>query len=248
VKVLVVDDEPIARRRLVRMIRALDGWEVAGEAEDGLAARRQIAALAPDVVLLDVRMPGLDGLSLVRADGARLPPIIFTTAYAEYAVQAFDAEAVDYLLKPVEPDRLRRALERARRKGAELGAARMERLVSRLRPPEPPPLAARRGDTVYFFDPRQIAALHAEDNYVAFVVRDRKYLLDESMRDLEQRLSDLGFLRVHRGALVNLRRVVSLRAEGGGASLVLSDGRTVAVSRRRLAAVRRRLGLQTARD
>jgi len=248
VKILVVDDEPYARRRLVRMIDALGGWQVAGEAKDGLDAREKIAALAPDVVLLDIRMPGLDGLSLVREDGARLPPIIFTTAFDEYAVEAFDAEAVDYLLKPVEPDRLHRALERARRRGGEIGAAQMERLLNRLQPPEPSPLAARRGDTVFFFDPRRITSLHAEDDYVAFVIRDRKYLLDESLRDLEQRLVDFDYLRVHRSALVNLRRVVGLRTEGGGASLELSDGCTVAVSRRRLAAVRRRLGLQTKAD
>ncbi len=246
-RILVVDDEPYARRRLVRMIEAIDDCQVAGEAEDGLDAKQKIAALAPDVVLLDIRMPGLDGLTLVRQEGARLPPIIFTTAYDEYAVQAFDAEAVDYLLKPVAPERLRRALERVRRQGDQQPgrdtAAAFERLAARLNPPAPPRLAARRGNTVYLFDPREIACLHAEANYVAFVVRGEQYLLDESLRTLEQRLGEWDYLRVHRAALVNVRHVAGLRTEAGGSVLVLADGQTVPVSRRRLLDVRRRLGI-----
>jgi DNA-binding LytR/AlgR family response regulator len=109
VRALVVDDEPFARRRLIRMLAALGDVEVVGEAEDGVQALEQIGRLEPDVVFLDIRMPGLDGMSLAAAGRGMLPPVIFTTAYDEYAVRAFAAEALDYLLKPVEPERLREA-------------------------------------------------------------------------------------------------------------------------------------------
>ena len=231
------------------MIEAIDDCEVAGEAEDGLEAKKRIDALAPDLVLLDIRMPGLDGLSLVRQEGGQLPPIIFTTAYDEYAVEAFDAEAVDYLLKPVEPERLQRALERARRRMEGQSTdpepnLELERLVERLKPSEPPRLTAKRGDTVYFFDPRHLSFLHSEYDYVSFVVRGKKFLLLETLESLEKRLAQWDYLRIHRSYLVNIKQVVGLRTENGSAVLVMSDGQTAPISRRRLPEVRRSLGIE----
>lgn len=112
-RVLIVDDEPPARRRLRRMLERMPGVEVCGEAGDGVEALERIAERAPDLVLLDVRMPGLDGIELARR-GESLLPIVFTTAYDEYALRAFEVAAVDYLLKPIRAERLRGALERAR--------------------------------------------------------------------------------------------------------------------------------------
>ena len=156
-KALVVDDEPFARRRLRRLLKAMGGVEVVGEAADGHEALRKIRDHSPEVVFLDIRMPGLDGLSLA-ARHQNLPPIIFTTAYHEYAVQAFDSEAVDYLLKPIEPERLQKAVDRVRARRSEDIAGRLEEVVRQFASGVAPPrIAARTGSTAYVFDPREIA-------------------------------------------------------------------------------------------
>ncbi len=245
-KVLIVDDEPYARRRLGRMVAAMKDCEVVGEASDGSEVLDQVRLHSPNVILLDIKMAGLDGLTLAKQEAQNLPPIIFTTAYDEFAVDAFDAEAVDYLLKPVEPERLARALDRCRRRSSKQPADPpstqvLERLVARLTPPECPRLSAKRGHTVHFFDPRRITVLHSEDDYVALVARGEKYLLQESLESLEERLRDWGYLRIHRSYLVNLRLVTGMRSEDGCSSLVMVDGRTVPISRRRLPEIKARL-------
>lgn len=242
-KALVVDDEPFARRRLIRLLETIDGIEVAGEAQDGHEALAMIERLAPDVVFLDIRMPGLDGLSLA-AQHQHLPPIVFTTAYHEYAVAAFEAEAVDYLLKPIEPERLRSAVERLRRRSGSDLAGRLEAVVRRLaEPTEPPRLGARSGSSVFLFDPRDITRFRAENKYVAFIHGGTRYLLEESIQSLESRLAPWGFVRPHRGELINSRFIVALHIEGTSAALQLRGGTRVAVSRRRLAAIRAALGV-----
>ena len=242
-KALVVDDEPYARRRLRRLLEALGDVEVVGEAVDGLDALRQIEALAPDVVFLDIRMPGLDGLSLA-ARGDALPPIVFTTAYHEHAVQAFDAEAVDYLLKPIEPERLRKAVDRVRNRRAGDLADRLENVLQRVsHATAPPRIAARAGSTSYVFDPREIARFRAEAKYVVFDHHGKSYVLDDTIAELEERLVPLGFLRPHRSELVNGRQVVALHVEGRTATLELTAGVRIPVSRRRLEFVRRALGI-----
>jgi two-component system LytT family response regulator len=243
-KALVVDDEPFARRRLRRLLEALGDVEVIGEAVDGRDALRKIKALGPEVVFLDIRMPGLDGLSLA-ASGEDLPPIVFTTAYHEYAVQAFDSEAVDYLLKPIEPERLRKAVERVRsHQRTDDLAHRLENVLKRIASTAAPPrIAARTGSTAYVFDPREIIRFRAESKYVVFRHHGKSYVLDDTISVLEQRLAPLGFLRPHRSELVNGRHVLALHAEGRTATLELTDGARIAVSRRRLAGVRQALGI-----
>jgi DNA-binding LytR/AlgR family response regulator len=245
--VLVVDDEPIARRRLLRMLASMDDMEVAGEAADGEEALEKIEKLAPDVLLLDIRMPGLDGLSLARRRRAQLPPVIFITAHAEFAVEAFASEAVDYLLKPVERGRLEEALRRARRRSG-IDPARLEALLARLTGSdvEPRLMAHSRGST-FFFDPRQISRIDAGDKYTGFSHRGKRYLLDDSMSSLEGRLAQWGFLRVSRSELVNVHFVRALHRTDRGIELELEGGQRVFVSRRRTAAVVRRLGLERSR-
>ena len=221
-RILIVDDEPLARARLVRLLADVSGAVVVGEAGDGVAAREAIAALAPDVVLLDIEMPELDGMAL--AETGELPPVIFTTAYAEHAVRAFGVEAVDYLLKPVAKERLEEALERVRR-----------------RPPAPIPLTARCGETVRVVDARAVARFTAKDKYTAFTVDGEELYLDESLKTLEERLERAGFLRVHRAELVDMNAAVALHTRASGLVLELSDGSLVPVSRRMAASVRRRL-------
>jgi DNA-binding LytR/AlgR family response regulator len=238
--VLVVDDEPIARRRLIRMLGKIDGVTVAGEAEDGEDALAKIDALAPELLLLDIRMPGLDGLALARRRG--LPPVIFTTAHADHAVEAFDAAAVDYLLKPVELARLTEAIERAKQRRNSVDLARVVETLSNLSTASPR-LVARRGESSWLIDASEIPRLQATDKYVVIVRDGRELILDESLADLEQRLAAHGFCRVHRAELVNLAAVRAVHRTARGLVLELSDGTRVPVSRRRTADVLARLGM-----
>ncbi|MDC0672289.1 LytR/AlgR family response regulator transcription factor [Nannocystis radixulma] len=230
-KVLVVDDEAPARRRLVRMLERIAGVQVVGEADDGLAALRLIGELRPDVVLLDVHMPELDGIELAETT-AELPAIVFVTAHPDYAVRAFAVAAQDYLLKPVQQQRLEQAL------------ARVEARAASARQATPVRISARAGDSVRLFDPRSITRFHAADKYTVFRVGDEEHVLDDSLNTLEDRLGGLEFLRVHRSELVNLLEVRTLHQRDGTAVLELSDGQRAHVSRRTLAEVKRRLGLR----
>ncbi len=248
-RVLVADDERIARERLVRMLGRIAGVEVAGEAKDGLDALQKIAALRPDLVLLDIRMPGADGLEVVRR-APWLPHVVFTTAYEEYALAAFEAAAVDYLLKPIEEERLRRTIERVRRLAEPAPQARLEALLEALAAgaagvasASPRRLTARRGDTTHLLDPREVGRIRAAGDYCAVRHGGREYLLDDTLAALEERLAPDGFVRVHRAELVNLHRVRALRRQDEGALLELEDGETATVSRRFLAALKERLGL-----
>ena len=245
-KVLVVDDEPLARRRLVRMLRRLPGVEVAGEAADGEQALERIHALAPDVVLLDIRMPGLDGMSLATR-GRDLPPIVFTTAHDEYAVRAFEANAVDYLLKPVEAARLEAALAKVERLRAAHDPERLAQLLrevlERGESTPGPRLTARAGNTIRVFDPEEVTRIRAAGHYAVFRHENREFVLDESLSALEDKLASRGFVRVHRAEIVNLRHVRALRLEEGGTVVVLSDGQVAPVSRRLVPDLKRHLGI-----
>jgi DNA-binding LytR/AlgR family response regulator len=242
--VLIVDDEAPARRRLARMLARLDEVEIVGEAADGDEALERIRETAPDVVLLDIRMPGRDGLEVATSLGGDGPHVIFTTAYEEYAVRAFEASAVDYLVKPVEPARLESALEKARRLGERQDPAALSRLLERLAGrSDPPRISARHGDAVHVFDAREIPRFHAEGGYSAFRHEGREYLIEDSIVSLERRLEAWGFLRVHRGELVNLEHVRALKREDERSYLELDDGQRAWVSRRHLGELKRRLGL-----
>lgn len=244
-RVLVVDDEPLARRRLVRLLGRIPDTEVAGEAANGEEALARARELRPDVMLLDIRMPGLDGLAVAR-QSAGLPPIIFVTAYEQHAVEAFEANAMDYLLKPVQLERLATALTRARKRTAsdagKLDVLLREILDRRSREPEAK-VTARLGSTIRVFDARDIARFHAEDRYTVFRHEGQEFLLDEPLNTLEERLTDLGFVRVHRAELVNVHRVKALHLEDGATEVELSDGQRAPVSRRQASELRRRLGM-----
>ena len=249
-RLLLVDDEPLARRRLTRLVGRIPDAEVVGEAGNGEEALQRIRELNPDAVLLDIRMPGLDGLSMTRA-GVDLPPIIFVTAYDDHAVEAFEANAVDYLMKPVQLERLTQALSRVRRRrsaGTEkLDAILQDILAAKARAPEVR-VSARLGNSIRIFDVGEIARFHADDRYTAFLHEGEEYLLDEPLNTLEGRLSASGFIRVHRSELVNLRRVKALHLEDGALEVELQDGQRAPVSRRQAAELRRRLGLGEERE
>ncbi len=234
-RVLVVDDESLARARLIRMLARIDGVEVVGEAESGHEALRMADELAPDLMLLDIDMPGgLDGLGVAEHPG--LPPIVFTTAHAQYALEAFEADAHDYLLKPVSKERLARAIEKVRARAAVAPAEALEA------GDEPWRLVVTDGTMRVFVDAREVSCFLADSKYVVFRWRGRELLLRESLDALEARLAPLGVLRPHRGALVRKDAVVAFDAAEGG-TLVLADDQRVPVSRRALAAVREALGI-----
>ena len=229
-RVLVVDDEPLARARLLRLLERIPGVECAGEASSGTAALAQIAALLPDVVLLDIEMPGLDGLELAATPG--VPPIIFTTGHVHHAAEAFDLDAVDFLTKPVRQDRLERAFERVRRRTGAVTSAPARKI------------AVHDGRTVRLVDPAQVVAFRARDKYVDFTLDGAELLLRESLDTLEARLQGAGFVRVHRAALVRSDAIRALVQEEARLVARLADGTNVEVSRRHAPTLRRIVGLR----
>jgi DNA-binding LytR/AlgR family response regulator len=241
VRALVVDDEAPARRRLARQLAEL-GVEVCGEAEDGEGALRAARQLVPDVLFLDVRMPGLDGLSLAQRY-AGLPPIVFCTAYDEFAVRAFEVNAVDYLLKPVRPERLAAAVEKVRARAEGAGASPGQgAALAGLTPGNTRVVSAARGE-VRFFDAGTVTRFWASEKYTLFLADGQEQLTEESLADLEARLGGLGFVRVHRGELVRASAVKALRSEAGGHEVELADGQVARVSRRSVESLRQALAL-----
>lgn len=250
-RVLIVDDEPLARRRLEILLREQPAIELAGCASDGVTAARMIAERAPDVVLLDIKMPGLTGLEVLDRLGKDAPVIIFVTAFDRFALDAFDRAAFDYLLKPVEPTRLAASLSRARETLASRAAAEraqeLEEILRNLRsgPAEiaPPSPYAReiwiqeRGGRTSI----PVAAIDwvaAERDYVRIHTGARSFLVRQSIGALAERLDPAQFLRIHRSSLVRTDRIVRIRHAAGRGAVELSTGAEVAVSRRHMGALK----------
>jgi DNA-binding LytR/AlgR family response regulator len=240
-KAILVDDEAPARRRLARMLEEFAGVEVIAQLEDGEAVVDALTQCVPDVLFLDVRMPGLDGLTLVQRAQA-LPPVVFVTAHDCHAVDAFAADAVDYLLKPVRPERLIATVDRVRSRAEQRRAqsAAEERLPLRL-------VTSTRG-TIRCFDAREVTRFWASEKYTLFRARGAEQISEEPLSVLEQRLSGHGFVRVHRAELVRVDAVQALRVAEGGHEVVLSDGQVARVSRRALQAMKQALGLGSLPD
>lgn len=237
-RVLLADDEPPARRKLAAHLREEPDVEVVGEAADGLEAVAKVASLAPDLLFLDVQMPGLGGLEVVEAVGPEaMPPVVFVTAFDEYAVRAFELEALDYLLKPYDAERFRRTMERVRRRLAEpagTGPA-LERLVAALRPRGRflERLVVREAERVLLVPIRSVIRLEAEGNYVKVHTLEGSHLLREPLARLEERLDPRRFARVHRSEIVAIDAVRELLPWSHGDFIaVLANGTQVRVSRR----------------
>jgi len=235
IRVLIADDEPLARRGVAQLLEPHGDMRIVGQAGDGGEAVRLIEALRPDLLFLDVEMPENDGFGvLARSRRERRPAVVFLTAYEEYAVEAFDAQAVDYLVKPPTRQRFERALSRVREylrlHPAEEQGAPAEHVV-----------VDHRGGA-QLLRPEEIDWVEAADYYAAVHAHGQRFLLRESLDSLEARLPAPPFLRVHRSALVNMTRMRRLARGDGGGTLVLASGAEVPVSRRRRAAVREWLG------
>jgi two-component system, LytTR family, response regulator len=245
VRTVIVDDEPLARTRLRRLLAVHPAIDIAGEAGDGEAAIRLIENVSPGLVFLDVQMPGLSGFEVLARLRTR-PRVIFITAHDEFAVRAFEEQAVDYLLKPVEPARLERALARVTGVDA-IEDDRLARLIEAVerRSAGPRRLAVRRGPKVILVEPASILFCRAEDKYTVLYTAEGEHILDRTIEDLEQTLDPSTFLRIHRSVLVNLACVRDLTAVEGGRFVVsLTDqaGTKLYASRAGAKLLREKLG------
>ena len=250
----LVDDEELALRRLARLLEDSRRAQVVGSSSDPERALREVGTLAPDVVFLDIEMPGMTGLEMA----SRMPPepvVVFTTAYSQYALEAFERNAIDYLLKPVHADQLDRALRKAERiRGGTQIRPDLSELVERLRsalPQQadsyPERLPSRSGERVQFVDLARVSHIYAKDKLTFAAAPGKEYCLDWTITELESRLDPKKFVRVHRGTIVNLEQVDELHNWFGGKLLIrLRDSKRteVTVSRDRAKAVRDRLGLK----
>lgn len=261
-RTLIVDDERLARVGLRRQLEALEGADVVGECAGGEEAVRAIEELEPDLVLLDIQMPGMGGFDVVRRVGpAAMPPVVFVTAYDEFALEAFEVDAVDYVLKPIDPDRFRSALTRARRrirKGSRADLEqRLRRVLERLEMGEGGlgsasraggpgaasgapfrRLTVRKSGRVVLLDVAEVDWVESAGNYVRLHVGGEAYLLRRTTKELERELDPGAFLRIHRSIIVNMERVSHLeRAPGDRYTFVLEDGTRLDSSRRRRTAI-----------
>jgi two-component system LytT family response regulator len=246
-RVLIADDEEIARRRLQRLLAAMPDVTVAGEAADGEEALRAMRGEGVDVVLLDIQMPGLTGLEAAQLVPEGAPYVIFSTANPDHAVAAFETGAVDYLLKPVDPARLKKALDRARN---HLGGARQ---ASPEAPPQPGlgfgKLAVPTPRGVLLLDPASISHAVLENELVTIFHAGGEVSTDMPLQELQDRLPKERFLRVHRRVLLNMEQVVRLEpVETGGYLARTARGQAVTVSRQSARELRRRLGLRKTDD
>lgn len=237
-KVLVVDDEPLARERLIALLGEIGGAEVVGEAGSGTALLEAAPALRPDVVLLDIRMPAMDGLEAARHLAAldAPPAIVFCTAYDEHALAAFDVHAIDYIVKPVRGERLRHALERARRYSGEQLRQAGDGAAGRQRSH----LCARVRGSLVLVPIEDVAYLQAEDKYVVVHHIGGDVLIEEPLKDLEEEFGDR-FVRIHRNCLVTRSRLLGLLRTTDGRMLarVEGTGTELEVSRRCLPGLRK---------
>lgn len=261
IRALIVDDEPLARSTLRILLAADPEIFIAGEAGSGREAAAAIRREPPDLLFLDVQMPGMDGFGvLAEVDASRIGAIVFVTAFDTHAVRAFEVNALDYLLKPFDDERFHRALERAK---AQIRRGRTEELARKLvavlgkgppsSTPQPQPaahlqrIALKSSQRVSFLPVAEIDWIEAEDYYVEIHASGQSHLLRESMRDLEAQLDPAKFFRIHRSAIVNVTRIKEVRPLSHGEGLVvLHDGTELKVSRSRKEQLFALLGLESA--
>jgi two-component system LytT family response regulator len=241
VRVLIADDEPPARAKVRRFLAADPEMDVVGEAGSGPEAVDAIRRLRPDLVFLDIQMPGADGFGVLGAlEPGTLPHVVFVTAYDAYALRAFEVHAVDYLLKPWDADRFRTALERAKervraRAPADDLEGRIRRALADVRAPAAylDRVLVRTGDRAVFVRTDEIDWVEAEENYVRVHAGRESHLVRGTLAGLEERLDPAKFVRVHRSHIVNLGSIRELRPwSHGDWMIVLRDGRELMLSRR----------------
>ena len=261
IKILIVDDEPLAREGVRVLLEQDPEVEVVGECANGREAVKALGELGPDLLFLDVQMPEMDGFEvLAQIEAARMPVVVFVTAYDQHALRAFEVHALDYLLKPFKDDRFRAALERAKAQVRQQKVnAISQRLVALLEqtgspapavatpPPDEAPylrrLVVKTGGRVFFINVEEIDWIEAADYYVRLHVGDKAHLLRETMSTLERRLDPQHFQRIHRSTIVRLDRIATLEPYFHGNYMVLlRDGTELKMSRRHRQKVEAALG------
>ena len=234
IKTILVDDEPLAQQRMKDLLAEHADIEIAGECTTGQQARTMIEQVKPDLLLLDVQMPRMTGIKLVQLLGeTELPLIVFVSAHEGFAVDAFDTRAVDYLLKPVRPERLRRSLERVR---DQLAAIHDEPVAKETSDPSGEPrrisrLMVKANDRVVFVKNEQVDWIESAGNYVIVYVGEERHIIRETMASLERGLPPADFVRLNRSLIVNVGRIVELKPHGqGNYYAVLKGGKKVSVT------------------
>jgi two-component system LytT family response regulator len=232
-RVVVVDDEDLARGVLREYLAAVPDVEIVAECANGFEAVKAVAELRPDLLLLDVQMPKLDGFEVLDLVG-RDVAVVFVTAYDQYALRAFEVHAVDYLLKPFSADRLASALDRARERFGRREPWPLGPLVgaARTRPGHAGRVLVRDGPRVHILPVEKIDYVQAQDDYVAFRCEDRDYLKEQTLADVEASLDPAKFVRIHRSFVLNLDRLVRVELDARDRRVaILTDGRRLPVSR-----------------
>jgi two-component system LytT family response regulator len=240
IRAVVVDDEALARDRLRRLLAAHADVAIVAECGDGRAAIAAVRDHRPDLLLLDVQMPEVDGFAVLAAIGAdAVPALVFVTAYDRHAVRAFEAEAIDYLVKPFDAARLARALDRVRRRDGEL-RARLDALLAR----PPARLPVRVGERIELLDVDEVDYVVAEGNYVAVHARGRAHLVRDTLSAMARRLDPRRFVRIHRSRIVRVDRVRAIEPLFHGEyCLTLADGTRLTSARSYREPLRAALGL-----
>ncbi len=239
IRTLIVDDEPLARERLAGLLQPLEDIDVVGECRDGEEAVIAIHDLAPDLVFLDIQMPGMSGFDVIDAIGTdRMPLIVFVTAYDQHALRAFEVRALDYLLKPFDRERFTDALQRARKQlerdeSGDIGR-RLLAMVKDLRRDQPRTdrLVVKSGGRLFFLRTDEIDWVEAAGNYVRLHVGGASHLLRETMAAMEARLGSHKFFRIHRSRIVNIERIQELQPWlNGEYAVLLRTGARLTLSR-----------------
>jgi two-component system LytT family response regulator len=244
-KALLIDDERLARSELRRLLAAFPDLMIAGEAANAKQARDQLAALKPDLIFLDVQMPGETGMQLLELLEPPVPHVIFTTAYDEFAVKAFELNALDYLLKPVDPVRLAAAMDKLREKLAgAAGDSAAARAISRERLAAEDKVFVREGDRCWFVEVKSIRLLESEGNYTRVHFADAQPQLFRSLNAMEERLDPKYFFRANRRQIINLAWIDKIEPWFSGGLLVhLKGGAKVELSRRQAQEFREKMSL-----
>jgi len=251
IRAYLIDDEVLALERLSRMLKATGQVEIVGSSSDPVEALREIRDLHPDLMFLDIHMPGLSGFELL-AELRDQPFVIFTTAYDRYALEAFSVNSIDYLLKPIEPDQLERALRKAERMCSQgERPAEMRELLAKIslrldKSSWLDRIASRSGDKVEPIDLMRVTHFFSKDKLTFATTAERSYVVDLTIADLEQKLDPRRFIRIHRSVILNLDYLLELRSLFGGRMVArLKDAKKteLPVSRDRASAIKDRLGL-----
>ena len=248
VRTLIVDDEPLARTRIATLLTGHPRLVIVGESSDGPSAVNDILRLKPDLVFLDIQMPELDGFGVIDAVGVeRMPVVIFITAYDDFAVKAFEINAIDYLLKPYDPDRFAAAVDRALRRldGAPAKSDDIDNLLSGLRHDRRVDnrILVREGERIVVVKTADIDYVESAGNYVKLHIGRRNHLVRDTMKSLEERLPVDRFVRIHRTVIVNIDRIKELRPHfHGDFIIILHDTTRLPLSRRYRARLESALG------